>query len=91
MSSTWGKNIEISNKMEEKQMKKLVKIEGMMCGHCQATVEKVLKKLDENANVTVSLDDKNAVIESNNQISDETIKTAVTDAGYEVIEINEVA
>lgn len=87
----FDKNIEISNKMEEKQMKKLVKIEGMMCGHCQATVEKVLKKLDENANVTVSLDDKNAVIESNNQISDETIKNAVTDAGYEVIEINEIA
>ena len=66
---------------EENKMKK-VNIEGMMCGHCVAHVEKALKGIEGIGDVKVSLEDKCAEITGN--VSDEDIKRAVTDAGYEV-------
>lgn len=73
-------------KAEEKEtMKKTVKIEGMMCGHCVAHVEKALKALDGVTEVTVSLEDKQAVVAGD--VSDEALKAAIADAGYEVVGI----
>ena len=66
---------------EEKKMKK-VNIEGMMCAHCVAHVEKALKALEGIGDVNVSLENKCAEITGN--VSDEDIKRAVADAGYEV-------
>lgn len=66
---------------EENKMKK-VNIEGMMCGHCVAHVEKALKGIEGIGDVKVSLEDKCAEITGN--VSDEDIKRAVADAGYEV-------
>lgn len=63
-----------------------VKINGMMCGHCQAHVEKALAKL-EGAEVKVSLEDKAAYITGGTEITDEQIKALVEDAGYEVVAI----
>ena len=66
---------------EENKMKK-VNIEGMMCGHCVAHVEKALNGIEGIGDVKVSLEDKCAEITGN--VSDEDIKKAVADAGYEV-------
>ena len=80
-------NIEINNKEENLGMEKLVSIEGMVCNHCKMNVEKVLKEIDGVEEVNVSLEEKNAIIKLNKEISDSEIKNAIQEAGYEVIEI----
>lgn len=80
-------NIEINNKEENLGMEKLVSIEGMACNHCKMNVEKALKEIDGVEEVNVSLEEKNAIIKLNKEISDSEIKNAIQEAGYEVIEI----
>ena len=72
---------------EEKIMKTTLSIEGMMCGHCQATVEKALKGVPGVSEVVVSLEDKNAVVTAEESVSADALKSAVVDAGYEVTNI----
>ena len=67
-------------------MKKTMKIEGMMCNHCTGMVTKVLNAID-GVSAEVSLDDKCAYIELSKDVSDDVLKNAVTDAGYEVVSI----
>ena len=62
-----------------------ISIEGMMCGHCQARVEKALKEVAGVTDVTVSLEDKNAVVTGD--ASADALKQAVVDAGYEVTDV----
>ena len=64
-------------------MKKTIHIEGMMCAHCVAHVEKALNAID-GVQATVSLEDKNAVVELEHDVADDVLKAAVTDAGYTV-------
>lgn len=71
---------------EEIVMKKILKIEGMSCGHCTGRVEKALNALD-GAKAEVSLDEKSATVTLSKEISDETLIKTVTDAGYEVVDI----
>ena len=71
---------------EKKTMKKEIKISGMSCMHCQARVEKALNDLD-GVRAEVSLANNNAICEVNEGISNDTLKKAVEDAGYEVTEI----
>lgn len=66
---------------EEPKMIK-VSIEGMMCGHCVAHVEKALKAIAGDA-VEVKLEEKAAYVQ-NDDVTDEAIKEAITEAGYEV-------
>ena len=80
-------NIEINNKEENIRMEKLVSIEGMSCNHCKMNVEKALKEIDGVEEVNVSLEEKNAIIKLNKEVSDSEIKSAIQEAGYEVIEI----
>ena len=61
-------------------MKKTVKIEGMMCMHCVAHVKKALEGLGLTAEVDLA--SKSAVVEG--EATDEAIRAAITDAGYEV-------
>ncbi len=68
-------------------MEKLVSIEGMSCNHCKMNVEKALKEIDGVEEVNVSLEEKNAIIKLNKEVSDSEIKSAIQEAGYEVIEI----
>lgn len=75
---------ETENRKEEKKMTKTVIIEGMMCPHCSGRVEKLLNDL-EGVTATVDLENKCATITGN--VSDDTIKTTITDAGYTVVEI----
>ena len=68
---------------EEKTMKKTMKIEGMMCGHCTGRVEKALNALD-GVQAQVSLEDKAAYVTIDGDVSDETLKKTVEDEGYQV-------
>lgn len=64
-------------------MKKIIKIEGMSCGHCKAAVENALNTLEEVKNVEVSLEDKKAVVEVEENIDDK-LKEAIEEEGYTV-------
>ncbi len=78
-------NNNVSNK-EEIKMKKVLKIEGMMCNHCTGRVDKALNEMD-GVSATVSLEGKCAEVELSKDISDEELVKVVTDAGYEVVDI----
>lgn len=67
-------------------MKKVLKIEGMMCNHCTGRVEKALNDLD-GVTAEVSLEGKSATVTLSKDVSDETLVQTVTDAGYEVVDI----
>ena len=71
----------IADNEEELTMKKTVTIEGMMCAHCVAHVEKALTALP-GVKATVDLTSGTAVVEGD--VTDEAIRAAVTDAGYTV-------
>ena len=70
-------------------MRKLVKIKGMTCGHCSARVEQMLKGLEGVTDAVVDLEGENAIINLSAPVSDELIKEAIDDAGYDVIDIQE--
>jgi Cu+-exporting ATPase len=71
---------------EVNKLKRVMKIEGMMCGHCTGTVSKVLNAID-GVSAEVSLEDKCAYIELSANVSDDVLREAVVGAGYEVISI----
>ncbi len=66
----------------ETTMKKTIKIEGMMCQHCVKAATKALEGVAGVTAVTVSLEDKQAVVEGT--ATDEALAAAIVDAGYEV-------
>lgn len=68
-------------------MKKTLKIEGMMCGHCVAHVQKALAGVDGVGNVEVNLKKKTATVELLEEVNNETLVSAVVEAGYEVKKI----
>lgn len=70
--------------MEENKMVKTINIEGMQCNHCKMSVEKALKGLDGVTKVEVSLENKNATIESNKEIDDKKIKEVIEEAGFTI-------
>ncbi len=72
---------------EEPAMTKTVKIDGMMCDHCVATVKKALEALGGVANADVSLENGTAVVDMSEEVSDEDLKKAVEDKDYTVTEI----
>ncbi|MFR5683977.1 MAG: heavy metal translocating P-type ATPase [Clostridia bacterium] len=72
---------------EEMKMKKEIIIEGMSCMHCTARVQKELEKVDGVEEVTVSLEEKKAVVTLQKKTSDEILRQAVEQAGYEVIQV----
>lgn len=65
-------------------MKKVLDIEGMMCQHCVAHVNKALSAVEGVEAVEVSLENKNAAVTLAADVSDEVLVKAVVDAGYEV-------
>ncbi|TQD25011.1 heavy-metal-associated domain-containing protein [Methanolobus vulcani] len=63
-----------------------IKIEGMMCGHCQANVEKAIGAIEGISEVKVDLAAKQATVTFDPDVASlDAIKAAVTDAGYTVI------
>ena len=72
---------------KEATMTKTMKIEGMMCEHCEATVKKVLEKIDGVASADVSHKEGTAVVTLSGDVADEKLKEAVEDRDYKVVSI----
>ena len=86
-ASMEGNNLESAAEVcaERKEiMKKVMTIEGMMCGHCTGRVQKALEAVAGVSAVSMSLEEKTATVEMTGEVSDEVLTAAVTEAGYEV-------
>ena len=81
------KKIKKSKNKEEKSMTKTMKIEGMMCGHCEARVKKVLEALPEVAEAVVSHEAGTAVLTLAGEITDDVLKKTIEEQDYKVISI----
>ena len=86
-----SKDYKVKNKLkeekEQKSMEKTMKIEGMMCGHCEARVKKVLEALDAVEVAVVSHEAGTAVVTLKSEISNEELKKVIEDQDYKVLEI----
>ena len=76
-----------TTKKETKPMKKTLKIEGMMCGHCEMHTKKALEALDGVTSAEVSHKTGTAVVTLSKDVSDDILKQTVTKQGYEVTDI----
>lgn len=83
-----AKDKQIKRKQEEKTMEKTMKIEGMMCGHCEATVKKALEALDGVDHADVSHEQDQAVVTLKEDVADDVLKKAVEDKDYNVVSIS---
>mgnify|MGYP000813350866 CR=1 FL=1 len=77
------KHEEIKTK-EDTIMKTVIKVNGMMCGHCKAHVETACKGVPGVTDAVVDLDAKNVTVTGDADVA--ALKKAITDAGYEVVE-----
>lgn len=77
-----------SHKKEVKVMTKHMKIEGMMCPHCEARVKKALEEIDGVANAVTDFKTDSATLTLSAPVADEVLTKAVTDSGYKVISIS---
>ena len=78
------KKIKQNVKKEKTTMTKTIKIEGMMCGHCEAAVKKALEALPQVDEAQVSHEKGTAVVTLNGEVSDDVLKKAVEDKDYKV-------
>lgn len=72
---------------EEMKMKETVKIEGMMCGHCEAAVKKSLEALDGVDRAEVSHETGTAVLTLSKEVADADVRKAVEDKDYKFVSI----
>ena len=77
----------VKEKEEETTMTKTMKIEGMMCGHCEAAVKKALEDLDGVEAAEVSHEKGTAVVTLAKEVEDEVLKKTVEEKDYQVISI----
>ena len=75
------------SKKEVKTMTKTLKIEGMMCPHCEATVKGALEALEGVSAAEVSHQAGTAVVTLTSEVSDETLKSTVEEKGYQVLSV----
>ena len=68
-------------------MKKTLKIEGMMCAHCEMHTKKALEAIDGVTSAEVSHQTGTAVVTLSKDVPNDVLKKAVTDQGYEVTDI----
>ena len=76
-----------TEKEEDTEMTKTMKIEGMMCEHCEARVKKVLEAVDGVTGAQVSHQEGSAIVTMSAPVDDEILKKAVEDQDYKVLEI----
>ena len=69
---------------ENHKMEKTITIEGMMCGHCEATVKKALEALDGVISADVSHDKGTAVVALEKDVADDILTKAVEDKDFKV-------
>ena len=81
------RKIKTKKKAEEKEMEKTLKIEGMMCGHCEATVKKALEALAQVDEAVVSHEAGTAVVKLNADVPDEVLKKTVEEKDYQVVSV----
>ena len=74
---------------EETGMKKVIKVEGMMCEHCEATVVKALKKIDGVTEASADHVKGEAVVELSKEVDNELLKEAIEDRDYKVLGFEE--
>ncbi len=79
--------VKLNQKKENMLMKKTVKIEGMMCPHCEANVKSTLEAIKGVTTAEVSHKTGMAIVESQKDISNDVLKKAVEEKGYKVLEI----
>ena len=79
--------LKITIEKETKIMEKTLKIEGMMCGHCEMHTKKALEALDGVTEASVSHKTGTAIVTLEKDISDDILKQAVADQGYKVTDI----
>ena len=79
--------LKTTTEKETKAMEKTLKIEGMMCGHCEMHVKKALEALDGVTNAEVSHKAGTAVVTMEKEITNDVLKQAVEDQGYKVTDI----
>lgn len=78
-------NITADNNKEKKTVIKTIKVEGMMCPHCEAAVKKALEAIDGVKEATASHEKCEAVAELEKDVDLSVLEKAITDAGYKVI------
>ena len=76
-----GKLIETDTRKENKEMK--IKVNGMMCGHCEAHVKKALEAIDGIDTAVASHEENLVTITNSKDVDESVIKAAIEDAGYE--------
>ncbi len=76
-----------TNQKEDLAMEKTMKIEGMMCGHCEARVKKCLEALEGVRAAAVSHETGTAVVTLSDSVTDEVLKKTVEDQDYKVVSI----
>ena len=87
MNTDSQEETEMESGKEGTTMTKTMKIEGMMCGHCEARVKKVLEALAEVDSTEVSHEAGTAVVTLNSDVQDEVLKKTVEDQDYKVTSI----
>ena len=83
-----AKDKKIKRKQEETTMEKTMKIEGMMCGHCEATVKKALEALVDVDHAEVSHEQDQAIVTLKEDVANDVLKKAVEDKDYNVVSIS---
>ena len=84
-----GKEFEKDTKKEKENinMEKIITIEGMMCGHCEASVKKALEALDGVVSADVSHEKGTAVVALSSDVADDILTKAVEDKDFKVISV----
>lgn len=84
-----GSKETVNKKTEDrKEMKIIMEIEGMACGHCTGRVEAALREVAGVEDVIMSLENKTAEVTATQETSEEALKKAVEEAGYTVVRIS---
>lgn len=87
VGKTFLEDVPNANQKEENMMSKTMKIEGMMCGHCEASVKKALEALEQVEKADVSHDAGTAVVTLKSDVGDAVLAKAVEDQDYKVLGI----
>ena len=78
---------DIMTEKEKTKMEKVITIEGMMCGHCEATVKKALEAIEGVVSADVSHDKGTAVVSFSKDVADDVLTKAVEDKDFKVINV----